>query len=120
MLVSPLDVPAVAVVAFVGSFVYARFLKPRNPDWYAFIGVGTVVLFWLHAVATAAGVSPLGVEVESNVVAVLYVLSYPMWFRWASERAFVLFGRGPEQGGIAWVLRIKDTTEGFGPDWEKE
>lgn len=118
MLVSPLDVPAVAVIAFVGSFVYARFLKPRNPDWYAFIGIGTVVVFWAHAVAVAVGVSPFGAEVGNTVVGVLYVLSYPLWFRWASERAFVLFGRGPEQGGIAWVLSIRDTTGGFEPDWK--
>lgn len=120
MLVSPFDVPAVALIGFVGAFVYARFLKPRNPDWYPFIGVGTVGLFWIHAVLAVAGVSPLGVDVDNSLIGVAYILSYPMWFRWASERAFVLFGRGPEQGGIAWVLRVRDTTEGFEPDWEKE
>jgi len=120
VLVSPLDVPVLLVLGFVAAFAHARFLKPHNPDSYVFLKVGVTVAFWAHAVAVALGVSPFGAEVESAVVAALYVLSYPLWFGFAAEAAFVLFGRGPEQGGAAWVLRVRDTTEGFETDWEKE
>lgn len=51
---------------------------------------------------------------------VLFVLSYPFWFRAGGELAFVLFGRKPDQGGILWVFQLGDDTEGFERHWDQE
>ncbi len=119
MLVSVLAVPALLVLGFLTAWVHKNWLVRRNPDSYVILNAVFVVLFWLHAVYAAIGGSMTPtVEVGSSLVGVLYVLSYPLWFKFAAERAFVLFGRDPSQGGVTWVLRIKDDTESFEPNWE--
>lgn len=124
MLVSPLDVPAAIVLGFVSAYAHKKWLKKRNPDSYIFLNVVSVVLLWVNAVAVTTGTSPWifgageAVDVGTTFIAVAFVLSYPLWFKWGAEKAFILFGRGPEQGGMLWVVSIKDSTENFEPNWE--
>lgn len=123
MLVSPLDVPAVLVLGFLSAFTHKKWLKKRNPDSYIFLNVVFVILLWINAVAVASGgpiwllgfVGPVRVPAS---IGIIFVLSYPLWFKWGAERSFILFGRGPEQGGILWVVSIRDSTENFEPNWE--
>lgn len=119
MLVSVAAVPALIVAGFLTAWVHKNYLYRRNKDSYVVLATAFTLIFWLHAVyvALGAGVTPT-TEVGSTVVATLYVLSYPLWFKFGAERAFVLFGRTPSQGGVTWVMRVKDTTEGFEPNWE--
>ncbi len=118
MLVSVAAVPVIIALGFLTAWLHKNYLVRRNKDSYVIINTLVVLVFWLHAVYVAYGgaLTPV-VEIDSTVVAVLYVLSYPLWFKFGAERAFVLFGREPSQGGVTWVMRIKDTTEGFEPNW---
>jgi len=124
MLVSPLDVPAVIVLGFLTAFAHKRWLKKKNPDSYVFLNVVFVILLWVNAIAVATGAPTWifgagePVDAGSTLIGVLFVLSYPLWFNWGAEKAFILFGRGPEQGGMLWVVSIKDSTENFEPNWE--
>jgi len=52
-----------------------------------------------------------------EILAVPYVLSYPLWFRAAGEISFLLFGRRPDQGGLLWVFRLADRTDSIEPSW---
>ncbi|MFP4632800.1 MAG: hypothetical protein ACOCT0_02625 [Halobacteriota archaeon] len=117
--VSVAAVPLLLAAGFLTAWVHKNWLVRRNKDSYVVLNVAFVLAFWLHAVyvATAGGVTPT-TEIESTLVAVVYVLSYPLWFKFGAERAFILFGRTPSQGGATWVLRIKDKTESFEPNWE--
>lgn len=118
MLVSVFAVPALLVLGFLTAWVHKNWLVRRNPDSYVVLNVVFVVVFWLHAVYVASGGAATTTEVGSTLVGALYVLSYPLWFKYGAERAFVLFGRTPSQGGVTWVLRIHDDTESFEPNWE--
>ena len=119
MEVSVLAVPALLVLGFLTAWSHKNWLVRRNKDSYVVLNVVFVVLLWLHAVYVASGgaMTPT-TEVGSSLVGALYVLSYPLWFKFGAERAFVLFGRTPSQGGITWVLRIRDETESFEPNWD--
>lgn len=119
MIVSVYAVPAILVVGFLTAWVHKNWLYSRNKDSYVVLNTVFVVVFWLHAVYTATGGSMTPtVEVGSSLVGALYVLSYPLWFKFGAERAFILFGRTPAQGGATWVMRIKDTTESFEANWK--
>lgn len=119
MQVSVFAVPALLVLGFLTAWVHKNWLVRRNKDSYVVLNAVFVVVFWLHAVYVAGGggAAPTA-EVGSTLVGALYVLSYPLWFKFGAERAFVLFGRDPSQGGFTWVLRIRDNTESFEPNWE--
>lgn len=124
MFVSVLDPILVAVVGGAVAFAYGSWLEPRNPDWYVALNVAFVLLFWLHGAAVALGLPAWGGLAPAadvpTVLAVVTVLSLPLWFKWGAERIFVLFGRTPRQGGITWPLWMEDTTEPFEPDWDEE
>lgn len=123
MRVSVLDPILVAALGGLVAFAYGRWLEPRNPDWYVVLNVVVVLAFWLHgAMVALGGVAPWGGAAPAAdvpwLLAAVHVLSAMLWFKWGAERIFVLFGRSPRQGGVTWVLRLKDTTEPFEPDWE--
>jgi len=123
VIVSPLDAPALIVLGALAAAAYRRWLSPRNEDWFAFLGIAAVGVFWLALLgATLAGVPPWGfapaVETDSLVLAVFYPLAYPLWFRLGGRAVFLLFGRRPEEGGVLWVYRIEDDTGEFDPAWE--
>ena len=123
MFVSPLDFLAVLILGFLSAFAHKKWLKKKNPDSYIFLNIVFVVLLWINAVAVALGApvwiagvfGPVQVPLS---VGLPFILSYPLWFKWGAEKSFVLFGRGPEQGGILWVVTIRDSTENFEPNWE--
>jgi hypothetical protein len=50
-------------------------------------------------------------------IALFVVLAYPLWFVWGAERARVLFGRSPDQGGMLWPFSLKEKTRPFRPAW---
>lgn len=122
-LVSPLDTPVLFVLGMVAAVLYRRRLSRRNEDWFMFLGIITVGLFWVSLfVGVVANVSVRGilpvVETESVMLAIFYPLAYPFWFWLGGWIIFLLFGRRPDQGGVYWLYRIEDQTENFEPPWE--
>lgn len=122
-LVSPMDVPAVFLLGILAAFLYRRWLCRRNEDWFLFLGIATVGLFWLSLLVGALGGVPVRgplpvVEAGSLALAVFYPLAYPFWFWVGAQLIFLLFGRRPEEGGIYWLYRIDDRTEEFEQSWE--
>lgn len=120
--VSPVDAPVLIVLGMVSGVAYRRWLCRRNEDWFVFLGIAVVGLFWGSLVAGAiAGVPVRGplpvVGTDSLVLAVFFPLAYPFWFWLGAWAIFLLFGRRPEQGGVYWLYRIEDRTEDYDPSW---
>jgi hypothetical protein len=107
----------------VSSVLYRRWLYRRNEDWFVFLGIVSVGLFWLLLLVTTIINSSLLswvslVETESLLLAVFYPLAYPFWFCIGGWSIFFFFGRRPDQGGVYWLYRINDRTEEFDPSWD--
>lgn len=123
MMISVLDAPLILLLGFVSAFVYQARLWERNKDWFVFLGAIFVGAFWVNSLLSYMGiiepwiVSPFTVSV-SPWIALFYVLSYPLWFRWGGNQGFLTFGRNPQQGGFLWLFRLGTTTEPFEPAWE--
>jgi hypothetical protein len=122
-LVSPMDTPAMFILGVLGAFLYRRWLCRRNEDWFLFLGLATVGLFWLSLLVGTLGDIPVRgplpvVDSGSLALAVFYPLAYPFWFWLGGQFVFLLFGRRPEEGGVYWLYRIDDRTEEFDPSWE--
>ncbi len=122
MLVSIFDAVIMLLLGFVSGILYRFYLCRRNPDWFVFLTVSIVGLFWLDALLVFSGYTPWAfapaIDLDSALVGVFYVLSYPLWFRFGGGVSFILFGRTPQEGGITWVFSMSDRTEGFSPDWK--
>lgn len=123
MRVIPLVGPALVVAGAVVAVAYARFLRRHNEDWFLFGGALAVGLGWLAVVAVNLGTGwswflPYTVE-SHRLVGMFTVLSYPFWFWLGAQGPFLLFGRGPSQGGVLWLYRIEDRTEEFDPPWRR-
>lgn len=126
MKVGILDVPIIIVTGGICAYLYAKYLILRNKDWYVFLILFFTFLFWINIVLSNTGVisSPwfglfLTVDVHP-ALGIFYVLSYPLWFSWGAERAFQLFGRGPEEEGILWPFTLKEKGKPFKPSWKSE
>lgn len=122
MIVSPVDVPVAVALGVVVGYLYGRVLYAHNEDWFVF-SYALVAVLWLHLGAVwVAGIPPWGlasaVTTDSRLLAVVYPLSYPLWYRAGAEAAFLAFGRRPQQGGSLWLYRVEDDTEEFDPAWD--
>ena len=115
--------PLVAVL--LGGFsawLHKRYLRRCNPDSYVFLAWLVTLLLWcevlvVNVVGRWFGVLPffsLGL-----VPGLFYVGSYPLWFRLGSGLVFKLVGRSRDEGGLIYVLRLRDRTEDFESAWEE-
>jgi len=123
-----IDIPALIVLGAVAAWIYKEKLRERNKDWFFFLGSAIILLFWLVGVALYfrlipvlgvgdsryfmwnawwdLGINPSGAGM--HILAVFLWLSYPLWFLWGARRGYFIFGREPGQGGLVWMLRLKD------------
>lgn len=122
MFVSILDIPAITIIGFSSALVYKSKLIKKNKDWYVFLGIIFIAIFWTNSILSNIGIidpwiiSPLTTQVNTWI-GLFYILSYPLWFMWGGTQSFRLFGRSPEQGGVLWLFRLGDPTEPFKPAW---
>ncbi|WP_436903488.1 hypothetical protein [Halovenus halobia] len=122
-LVSPVDAPVVFVCGMIAAVIYRRWLASRNEDWFLFLGILVVGVFWVSLLVGTVGNLPVRgilpvVTTKSVLLAVFFPLAYPFWFWTGAWAIFLLFGRRPEQGGVYWLYRIEDRTEDYEPSWE--
>lgn len=124
MQVSVVDVPLLALIGVFSAYVYKHWLHDRNKDWFVFLTVSVVGLFWVDVVAAnILQAKPWLVAPAATVpaaVGVFYVLSYPLWFKWSARMLFLLIGSNPREGGLLWVFTVEDRTENFEPAWRDE
>lgn len=122
IVVGLLDVPALVGLGFVSAILFKRRLRERSVNWYLFLTLLCLSVFWLNlASANLSSFSYWVVDVSAvsvpSVVGILYGLSYPLWFRTGGELGFLLVGRQADQGGLLWVFRLKDGTDPIEPSW---
>jgi len=118
-----LDVPILVILGMLVGYVYSKKLLKKYPDSYFHISAILVALFWINALLSYLEVIRpwIGgwVSTEVNIwIALIYVLSYPLWYLWGTERACQIWGRTPEQAGVLWPFRLKDKSEPFKPAWK--
>lgn len=116
------DVPVLFALGMILARMHAKWFAVKHPDFFVHSGFIIIFVFWLNAIACAVGFQPwFGVESTHKIpgwIALFYVLSYPLWFKFGAERMFALFGRKPTQGGFMWLLTIKDRTKPFESPWK--
>lgn len=116
------DIPLLILLGIILARIHAKWLVVKRPDFFAHFSSIIIAVFWLNALFSAFGARPwFGVRHVYQVpgwVALLYVLSYPLWFMFGAERSFALFGRRPTQGGFLWPFTVKDRTKPFQPPWK--
>ncbi len=120
-----LDIPMLMIIGFVISLLYTKMWRWDYPDIYVTLSSAVIAVFWLNAVLCAFDViEPWGVGwVTTEVngwIALFVVLAYPLWFGWGAERARVLFGRAPDQGGMLWPFSLEEKTKPFRPAWHAD
>jgi hypothetical protein len=118
------DAPLLLLLGIVWGYIYAKKLVENHPDSHSFFRHILMLIFFLNIILSAIGViQPWGMGGRFAVVVnpwigVFYVLSYPMWFWFGNEVFFLLWGKNPQEGGLTWLLTIKDTTKPFKPAWK--
>lgn len=118
------DIPVLVIVSFVITLRDAKVWKKKNPDLWYILSVGIVFVFWVNALLAALHVitfpwgHPLGAAPMSRWVALLIVLSYPLWYNWSAENALRFFGRNPYQEGLVWPFTKGENSEPFQPAWK--
>jgi hypothetical protein len=117
------DIPAMIVLGFVISLIYAKKLRGKNQDWWFFLLLLVTGLFWSNVLLSGLGaIKPwFGlfhfVQV-SKWIALPAVLSYPLWYNFSGQIATYLFGHDRTQAGMVWPFSIKDGSEPFKPSWK--
>lgn len=117
-----LDLPVIILIGFFFSWIYAKRLVEKNPDWYIFGYSFFILIFWLNALLSYLGViepwfwGRFCVFIDIRI-ALFYLLAYPLWFSWGKERAYGFFGSTPQEGGLFWIFGFKERTKPFKPAW---
>lgn len=111
-------------LGMLGAYIYQRWLYRNNEDWYVFLGVLSITVFWFSLLLspileTTQITLASGRQSGSLMVSLFYALAYPFWFWVGGRFVFMLFGTRPEEGGVIWLYRIEDRTESFESAWEK-
>lgn len=123
MYLNLLDIPVLIVIAFIAANRSAKKWQKVNPDLWFIVSLGIILIFWLDALLVAVGVLayPWGLAfcaVRANGwLALLTVLSYPLWYNWGTENALALYGRNPRQEGLIWPFTPEDRSDPFTPAW---
>lgn len=117
-----LDLPVIILIGFFFSWIYAKRLVEKNPDWYIFGYSFFILIFWLNALLSYLGVIEPWFWGKFCVfadkwIAFLYLLAYPLWFSWGTQRAYGFFGSTPQEGGLFWIFGFKERTKPFKPAW---
>lgn len=105
--------------------MYAKIWYEKNKDIYVVLYVFFAIIFWLNAVLSNTGIIQPWLLCEkyctevNKIIGVFYVLSYPLWFGWGTQRAWDIWGRTPYQGGVMWFLGYKERAKPFKTFWEK-
>lgn len=123
MLASPYDAAAAVVLGVAAAALAKRRAPPAGQHAYLAVTALATLLLWAKAVAANLGgvdhwLLHAGAAEVPLAVWLAYTLSYPLWVRAAGELAFVLVGRRPDQGGLAWVFRLADRTDPIEPAWD--
>lgn len=113
-----LDVPAIIFISFFFSLLYAKYLIKKNPDVYFFGYSFFIGIFYLNAILSNLNIIKpwfFGIYSEDInwIIGVFYLLSYPLWFSFGTQRCYGLFGKNPSEGGLFWFIGFKDKTEQF-------
>lgn len=119
------DVPLLILIGYISARIYAKKLYENHPDAYTILYLFFNILFWLNVILSYFGIiepwflkSKYCVEIKNRVIGIFYVLSYPLWFSWGSQRAWDFWGRTPYQGGLGWFLGYKEREKPFKPAWK--
>lgn len=121
MILSTLDVPLMMLLGVAAAVLHKYRLRDLNEDSFVFLNMLLPVVFWGYTGAVATQLMPALLPTEavnSALLAAVYLLSYPLWFKWAGDLTFLLIGRNRQQGGLIWLLHLHDGTEENGPAWE--
>lgn len=119
------DVPILIFLGYLIGVIYAKKLYEKNRDAYFFLYIFFVCIFWLNIILSYFGIIEPWVFckkycVEINkFIGLFYVLSYPLWFGWGTQRAWDTWGRTPQQGGVMWFIGYKERAKPFKPLFKK-
>lgn len=118
------DVPILIFIGYIVGRMYAKRWYEKNRDIYVVLYVFFTGIFWLNILLSYLGIifpwiicQKYCVELN-KFIGVFYVLSYPLWFGWGSQRAWDIWGRTPYQGGVMWLWGYKERAKPFKPSWE--
>lgn len=123
MILHPLDAPIAIALGAAIAVVY-KYRLSHNPDLFVLAHLLVVILWANLLIGWILTGTPLvaawTVQTESTLLAVMYPLSYPLWFHYSAKLCFMLIGRRPDQGGLVWLYTVRDRTQPFEPPWDDE
>ena len=111
------DVPLMILFGFVFGGIYAKKLIRKHPDTYFFVYWITIILMWVNGFGFHWFTEGRFIVETPFWIGFFYVLSYGIWFTWGAVRFYQLFGQTPEQGGIFWLLGVKERSRPFKGAW---
>ena len=127
-----MDIPLLVIWGIILAYLNKKFLKKGKKDALWFLEVLTILVFWAVSIPLYLGYTNLtflgdagrgpwfmwnsGLEafgLHPNIqpspglhpIALLLLLSYPLWLLWGINRGKAIFGRAPSQEGALWLFK---------------
>ena len=123
---------SIILLVILGLFIawaYKRKLRQINKDASVLFGLLIIGLFWTFGILFYLNVFGangcelmwnfpfnLGIDpLTSNMdpYAIILFLSYPLWYLWALERGYQIWGRRSYQEGIFFIFRTNKPGQGL-------
>lgn len=111
------------ILGMIVAWVYKRKLRQINKDASVLLGFLIMGLFWTFGILLYLNILNIGISgselmwnfpfnlgivptANLHLYAVLFFLSYPLWYLWGLERGYQIWGRRHYQEGALFLFRL--------------
>ncbi len=123
MIIFLYDVFLIIILGYFCGWIFSKRLYAQN-QFYLPVFALITLLFWLNAILSNTGVmmpwfaGGAYTAETTPLIGVFFVLSYPLWYTWATRLFQYFWGSTPYQNGLFWAVGHEERAKPFQPAWK--